>query len=66
MQLDGILRNPLLSEELEDLGSLISLKLNNSPHILILYQRPVACKLLLELFQDLLIIVFYTDINEII
>jgi hypothetical protein len=46
MQLDRILLNALLRQEPENLGSLISLELDHSPHIFIFYQRPIARELL--------------------
>jgi hypothetical protein len=46
MQLDRVLLNSLLGQELEDLGSLIPLELDHSPHVFIFYQCTIARKLL--------------------
>lgn len=60
-QLDRILLDALFCQELKNLGTLIPLKLDDSPHILVLNQSSIACELLLELFKNLLIVVFFGE-----
>ena len=46
MELDRVLLDALFRQELENLGPLISLELDNSSHILIFNQSSIARKLL--------------------
>jgi len=46
MQLDGILRDPLFREEADNLKPLITLKLDDLTHLLVVNESAVASKLL--------------------
>jgi len=57
VQLDGGLWDPLFSEEVGDLDPLITLKLDDLTHLLVVNESTVASKFLLECFKELLGIV---------
>lgn len=51
MQLDGVLRNALLREELDNLKPLITLQLDDLTHLLVVNESAVASKLLYEIIS---------------
>lgn len=46
VQLDGVLRDPLFREEIDNLKPLITLKLDDLTHLLVVNESAVASKLL--------------------
>lgn len=56
MNLDGRLLNPILGEEVGNLGALVSLKLDDLTHLLIVDKSSVARKFLLRFQYQLCLI----------
>jgi hypothetical protein len=57
VQLDSVLRDTLVREELDNLKSLITLKLDDLTHFLVVNECAVASKLLREIVSTLHLIV---------
>ena len=65
MNLDvALLRDALLNEESSNLLTLVALKLDDLAKLLVINNGAVACKLLLEGLQELLLVIFLGNALE--
>ena len=62
--LDSLFLNSLLDQNFQNLLPLVALELDNFAHLLIIYNRTIARKLLLERFQEFLGIILGWDSLE--